>query len=146
MDSTSPDAQATLRAAGLRATAPRLAVLAALVTPHSHPDADTISGVVRRALGTVSTQAVYNTLHALLAADVIRQIEPAGSSRRYELRRGDNHHHMVCRRCRAITDIDCVSGSAPCLDPVQAQGYSIDEAEITFWGICPTCQPHAAGR
>ena len=88
----------------------------------------------------MSTQAVYDSLHALTAAGLLRRIEPAGSPARYETRVGDNHHHLVCRACGEVTDIDCVVGEAPCLAPSQAHGYTVDEAEVVFWGICPSCK------
>ncbi|MBF6335304.1 transcriptional repressor [Nocardia abscessus] len=128
-----------LRSAGLRVTAPRLAVLNAVVArPHS--DADTVAATVREALGSVSTQAVYDVLHACVRAGILRRIEPAGSSALYETRIGDNHHHLVCRSCGAVADVDCAVGAAPCLDPSDAHGFVIDEAEVVFWGLCPTCR------
>ncbi|WP_084469450.1 Fur family transcriptional regulator [Jiangella gansuensis] len=132
------DAAARLRAAGLRVTAPRVGVLVALER-ESHADADTVARQVRASLGAVSTQAVYDVLHALTEARLLRRIEPAGSPARYETRVGDNHHHMVCRGCGVIVDVDC-SGAAPCLVPAHAHGFDIDEAEVTFWGRCPSCQ------
>jgi Fur family ferric uptake transcriptional regulator len=127
-----------LRSAGLRATAARLAVLAALYRqPHS--DTDTVIRHVRVELGTVSNQAVYNVLAALAHAGLVRRIEPAGSVALYELRVGDNHHHIVCRRCGAVVDIDCAVGRRPCLRPSETHGYALDEAEVTYWGTCPRC-------
>ncbi|UAK34260.1 transcriptional repressor [Nocardia asteroides] len=128
-----------LRAAGLRVTAPRLAVLN-VVAQRPHSDADTVAATVREALGSVSTQAVYDVLHACVRAGILRRIEPAGSSALYETRIGDNHHHLVCRSCGAVADIDCAVGSAPCLAPSDANGFVIDEAEVVFWGLCPTCR------
>lgn len=127
-----------LRAASLRVTRPRLAALAA-VHDHPHADTDSIIGVVRAALGDVSTQAVYDVLRALTEAGLIRRIEPAGSVARYESRVADNHHHVVCRSCGAVADVDCAVGHTPCLTASDDHGYSIDEAEVTYWGVCPTC-------
>jgi Fe2+ or Zn2+ uptake regulation protein len=128
-----------LRAASLRVTAPRIAVLAE-VHDHPHADVDTLTSAVRRRLGSVSTQAVYDVLRALTDAGLVRRIEPAGSPARFEARVGDNHHHVVCRGCGAIGDVDCVVGDAPCLEPSAAHGFVIDEAEVTFWGLCAACQ------
>ncbi|KOS55740.1 Fur family transcriptional regulator [Rhodococcus rhodochrous] len=133
------DTRAQLRAAGLRVTAPRVAVLGA-VAAHPHSDADEIAAAVRSELGSVSTQAVYDVLKACVGAGLLRRIEPAGSPARYETRIGDNHHHLVCRNCGAVTDIDCAVGAAPCLEPSDDHGYSVDEAEVTFWGLCPDCR------
>jgi len=128
-----------LRASGLRVTAPRLGVMAALRSrPHS--DTDTVIGLVREELGAVSAQAVYNVLGTLVEVGLVRRIEPAGSLALYEVRVGDNHHHIVCRRCRATTDVDCAVGRRPCLTPSETCGYALDEAEVTFWGLCPHCQ------
>ncbi len=102
--------------------------------------ADEVALAVRDRIGTISTQAVYDVLGALTRAALLRRIEPAGSPARYETRVGDNHHHVVCRSCGAITDVDCVLGEPPCLSPADASGFVIDEAEVTFWGICPACQ------
>ena len=129
-----------LRDHGLRATTTRVAVLRAVGELDGHPDTDTIAGRVRETLGTISTQAVYDGLHAMTRVGLLRRIEPAGSPARYETRVGDNHHHVVCRSCGAAQDIDCVVGSAPCLEPDQSAGFVIDEAEVTFWGLCPACQ------
>ena len=129
-----------LRAAGLRVTRPRLAVLAE-VRDHPHADVDTIAAGARNRLGSLSTQAVYDVLYALTAAGLLRRIEPAGSPARFELQTGDNHHHLVCRDCDAIVDVDCDAGRTPCLQPSDDAGYLIDEAEVTFWGVCPACQP-----
>ncbi|WP_194838338.1 Fur family transcriptional regulator [Nocardia sp. XZ_19_369] len=139
MHTNHTDATAQLRAAGLRVTAPRVAVLEAVAaTPHA--DADRVAATVRAALGSVSTQAVYDVLHACVHAGLLRRIEPAGSAARYEARTGDNHHHLVCRNCGTVVDVDCVVGSAPCLEPDDAHGFSVDEAEVVFWGLCPTCR------
>ena len=127
-----------LRGADLRVTRPRVAVLTA-VYEHPHADTDSIIGVVRDDLGEVSTQAVYDVLRALSATRLVRRIEPAGSVARYESRVGDNHHHVVCRSCGAIADVDCAVGDIPCLAPSDDHGYAIDEAEVIFWGVCPAC-------
>ena len=129
-----------MRGAGLRATRPRVAVLTA-VYEHPHADTGSIVDVVREDLGEVSTQAVYDVLGALTAAGLVRRIEPAGSVARYEARVGDNHHHAICRTCGAIADVDCAAGETPCLTPSEAHGYSIDEAEVIYWGTCPACTP-----
>lgn len=128
-----------LRAAGLRVTRPRLAVLGVL-RDGGHLDVDEIARQVRAQLDSVSTQAVYDVLGALSRAGLARRIEPAGSPARYEARVGDNHHHIVCRGCGEIADVDCTVGEAPCLDPSTAHGFAVDEAEVTFWGLCPDCQ------
>jgi Fur family ferric uptake transcriptional regulator len=135
---TTADFERMLRGALLRATRPRLAVLAAV---HSHPHADTESliGAVRQQLPAVSHQAVYDVLRVLTARGLIRRIQPAGSVARYESRVADNHHHLVCRSCGAIADIDCAIGASPCLTAADDQGFSIDEAEVTYWGFCPEC-------
>src|SRR6185312_11657342 len=130
---------AAVRAAGLRVTGPRVAVLAEMAAG-KHVTADQVALAVRGRLGTISTQAVYDVLGALTRAGLLRRIEPAGSPTRYETRVGDNHHHVVCRGCGAIADVDCVVGEPACLSPSDAGGFVIDEAEITFWGLCPTCQ------
>jgi Fur family ferric uptake transcriptional regulator len=129
-----------LRAATLRVTRPRVAVLAAV---HEHPHADTASIIeaVRSGLGEVSQQAVYDVLEALTAAGLVRRIHPPGSVARYESRVGDNHHHVVCRACGTIADVDCALGSAPCLDASDHHGFAIDEAEVIYWGLCPACAP-----
>ncbi len=123
----------------------RLAVLIALGRP-PHAETDTVTRHVRANLGTVSTQAVYNVLAALALAGVVRRIEPAGSVALYELRVGDNHHHVVCRCCGAVADVDCAVGRRPCLTPSDVHGYLLDEAEVTYWGICPECQVGRAGH
>jgi Fur family transcriptional regulator, stress-responsive regulator len=129
-----------LRARGLRVTRPRLAVLEVLERSRGHLDVEQIAIQVRQRLDTVSTQAVYDVLSALSRAGLARRIEPAGSPARYESRVGDNHHHVVCRGCGEIADVDCAVGEAPCLTPSQAHGFVLDEAEVTFWGLCPACQ------
>ncbi len=133
------DLAGAVRNTGLRVTAPRVAVLSE-VTEGKHVTADQVAQAVRDRDGTISTQAVYDVLGALTRAGLVRRIEPAGSPARYETRVGDNHHHVVCRSCGAIADVDCVIGEAPCLSSADASGFIIDEAEVTFWGLCPTCQ------
>ncbi|MGL5811573.1 MAG: Fur family transcriptional regulator [Nocardioides sp.] len=135
---TGSDAEQVLREAGLRVTRPRLAVLSA-VGRRPHVDTDSIIEMVRADLGPVSHQAVYDVLRALTDAGLVRRIQPAGSVARYEARVGDNHHHVVCRLCGAITDVDCVVGAAPCLTAVDDHGFTIDEAEVVYWGWCPSC-------
>ncbi len=128
-----------LRRARIRVTATRLAAYESLLG-HPHAGADTVAGLVRARIGSVSTQAVYNVLGDLTAAGLVRRIEPAGSPALYEARVQDNHHHVVCRRCLATHDVDCAVGDAPCLEPSAAAGYVVDEAEVTFWGLCPRCR------
>ena len=128
-----------LRDAVLRVTGPRVAVLTE-VHAHPHADVDTLAAKVRTRLGSVSTQAVYDVLRALTDAGLVRRIEPAGSPARFEARVGDNHHHVVCRTCGDVADIDCATGSAPCLEAGSTNGFVIDEAEVTYWGVCPSCQ------
>jgi Fe2+ or Zn2+ uptake regulation protein len=128
-----------LRAVGLRVTRPRLAVLSVLAD-HPHADADTIVTGARALHPTVSPQAVYGVLKALVAVGLARRIEPAGAPALFELRVGDNHHHLVCRSCGAVADVDCAVGAAPCLEPSDAAGFVVDEAEVVFWGVCRECQ------
>jgi Fur family ferric uptake transcriptional regulator len=132
------DFERMLRGVALRVTRPRLAVLAAV---HDHPHADTESVIrlVRDDLGEVSHQAVYDVLRALTDAGLVRRIQPTGSVARYEARVRDNHHHVVCRSCGAIADVDCAVGPAPCLTASDDHGFTIDEAEVVFWGLCPGC-------
>ena len=132
-----------LRGASLRVTRPRVAVLAA-VYGHPHADTGSILDVVREHLGEVSQQAVYDVLSALTEAGLVRRIHPPGSAARYESRVGDNHHHVVCRSCGAIEDVDCVVGTAPCLTAPDHTGYAIDEAEVVFRGLCPVCSAAAS--
>ncbi|MCV7178028.1 transcriptional repressor [Mycolicibacterium sphagni] len=127
-----------LRSVQLRVTRPRVAVLEA-VHAHPHADTDTIFGAVRSGLPEVSRQAVYDVLHALTAAGLVRRIQPSGSVARYESRVGDNHHHVVCRSCGVIGDVDCAVGDAPCLTPSNYNGFVLDEAEVVYWGLCPDC-------
>lgn len=124
----------------MRVTAARIAVIEALAS-HPHAGADTVLSAVRHRR-PISTQAVYDVLHALVEQGVVRSIQPAGSVARYELRTGDNHHHVVCRTCGSVTDVDCVVGHAPCLHVPTDAGltdFAVDEAEVTWWGLCPTC-------
>jgi Fur family ferric uptake transcriptional regulator len=132
------DPTAALREAGLRVTGPRVAVLTALGA-HPHADTETLADAARAELGTVSTQAVYDVLRALTEAGLARRIEPAGSPARFELRVGDNHHHVVCRVCGSIADVDCAVGERPCLTASETHGFVVDEAEVTYWGLCPEC-------
>jgi Fur family transcriptional regulator, stress-responsive regulator len=127
-----------LRGVALRVTRPRVAVLSA-VHDHPHADTDSIIGVVREDLGEVSHQAVYDVLRALTAAGLVRRIQPTGSVARYEARVGDNHHHVVCRSCGAIADVDCAVGATPCLTASDDHSFTIDEAEVIYWGRCPEC-------
>jgi Fur family ferric uptake transcriptional regulator len=124
-------------------TAPRLAVHAA-VHGHPHADTDSVIGAVRTELPAVSHQAVYDVLRALTAAGLVRRIQPSGSVARYEARVGDNHHHVVCRSCGTIADVDCAVGEAPCLTASEDRGFVIDEAEVTYWGRCRDCAAVAA--
>jgi len=130
-----------LRGADLRVTRPRLAVLTA-VHEHPHSDTDSLIGLARGSLGEVSHQAVYDVLRALTDAGLVRRIQPRGSVARYEARVGDNHHHVVCRSCGAIADVDCAVGDAPCLTASDDSGFQIDEAEVIYWGRCPECVAH----
>ncbi len=132
------DPEAMLRTSGLRVTRPRVAVLTA-VTARPHATTDAISEAVRAHLGEVSHQAVYDVLRALTSAGLLRRIQPSGSVARYESRVGDNHHHVVCRSCGAIADVDCAVDETPCLTASDDHGFAIDEAEVTYWGLCPTC-------
>jgi Fe2+ or Zn2+ uptake regulation protein len=136
--STTLDVEQLLRGAALRVTRPRVAVLTA-VYEHPHADTDSIIGVVREDLGEVSHQAVYDVLRALTAAGLVRRIQPSGSVARYESRVGDNHHHVVCRSCGFLADVDCAVGTTPCLTASGDHGFAIDEAEVVYWGLCPTC-------
>ncbi|MFN8524608.1 MAG: Fur family transcriptional regulator [Chloroflexota bacterium] len=146
MASTRAELADRLRKANLRVTAQRIAILAAIDGRHDHPTVDEIIGAARERLGSVSVQAVYEVLRALTEANLLRRIEPAHSPARYETRVSDNHHHIVCRECDSTTDVDCVTGLAPCLDPSSTNGFAIDEAEVTFWGICPACQARRQER
>jgi Fur family transcriptional regulator, stress-responsive regulator len=136
------NAEPLLRGAALRVTRPRVAVLTA-VHEYPHADTDSIIRAVRGELGEVSTQAVYDVLRALTVAGLVRRIVPAGSVARYESRVGDNHHHVVCRSCGDIADVDCAVGDTPCLTASDDHGYAIDEAEVVYWGLCPACSTSA---
>lgn len=135
---TPTDVEQLLRDADLRVTRPRVAVLTAL-HEHPHADTDTVIRVVRDAHGEVSKQAVYDVLRALTEVGLVRRIEPSGSVARYETRVADNHHHLICRSCGAIVDVDCAVGDVPCLTAADDHGFSIDEAEVVYWGTCPAC-------
>jgi Fur family transcriptional regulator, stress-responsive regulator len=134
-----------LRGVSLRVTRPRVAVLSA-VHEHPHADTDSIIRAVRSDLPEVSHQTVYDSLNALTAVGLVRRIQPSGSVARYETRVGDNHHHVVCRACGVIADVDCVVGEAPCLSASDDSGFSIDEAEVIYWGMCPDCAKSQASR
>ena len=129
-----------LRSRGLRVTAARVAVYRAVAEIPGHPDPEVIANRARELIGTLSTQAVYDTLHTLTRAGLLRRIEPAGSPARFETRVADNHHHVVCRSCGAAHDIDCVVGERAVHRPRRGRGFVVDEAEVTFWGVCPDCQ------
>ena len=132
------DYRQMLQASALRVTRPRMAVLDAVYT-HPHADTDSIIRAVRDDLPEVSHQTVYDALNALTATGLVRRIQPSGSVARYESRVGDNHHHVVCRVCGVIADVDCAIGEAPCLTASDDNGFSIDEAEVIYWGVCPEC-------
>lgn len=134
--STSPAEQ--LRAAGLRVTAPRVAALDWLAG-HPHATADQVAAGVRERLGSVSTQAIYDVLHACTQHGLLRRIEPAGHPARFETRTADSHHHLVCRDCGRTEDVDYVVGADPCLEPDESAGFVVDGAEVVFWGFCPDC-------
>jgi len=134
-----------LRQRGIQVTAQRLAVLRA-VSGQPHITADAVADVVRREIGAISLQSVYDALGVLVAERLIRRIQPAGSPARYEDRVGDNHHHLICRICGRVVDVDCAVGAAPCLTAVDEMGYEIDEAEIAYWGRCPDCVAKSGGR
>ena len=135
---TSVDDDALLRRHGVRVTAQRLAVLRA-VSERSHSTADDVYNAVRAEIGAISRQAVYDVLATLTDKDLLRRIQPAGSSARYENRVGDNHHHLVCRTCGRMVDVDCAVGDTPCLTAADDAGYEVDEAEVVYWGRCPDC-------
>jgi Fur family transcriptional regulator, stress-responsive regulator len=135
---TTVDYEQMLRDAELRVTRPRVAVLTA-VFDHPHADTASLIEAVRGDLGEVSPQAVYDVLRALTDADLLRRIEPAGSVARYESRVADNHHHLICRGCGTIADVDCAVGETPCLTASETHGFTIDEAEVIYWGTCPDC-------
>ena len=133
-----PDAETLLRGASLRVTRPRVAVLEA-VHQHPHADTDAVIQAVRRDQSNVSHQAVYDVLRALTDAGLVRRIQPAGATARNEARVGDNHHHVVCRSCGAIADVDCAVGHSPCLTASDDHGFVVEEAEVVYWGTCPAC-------
>ena len=132
------DLSQLLREAGLRVTRPRVAVLGA-VNSHPHSDTDSLIAAARLDVPDVSHQTVYDCLGALTRSGLVRRIQPPGSVARYEARVGDNHHHVVCRSCGAIADVDCAVGETPCLTASETHGFTIDEAEVIYWGLCPTC-------
>ena len=143
MKTVSGDHADLLRQHGLQVTAQRLAVLRA-VSERPHSTADDVANAVRAGIGAISRQAVYDALGVLAENGLIRRIQPAGSPARYEDRVGENHHHLICRRCGRMDDVDCAAGAAPCLTAADDSGYEIDEAEVTYWGVCPDCReaPH----
>ena len=132
------DSAALLRERGIQVTAQRLAVLRA-VSAHPHITADGAAEIARTEIGAISLQSVYDALALLVAEGLIRRIQPAGSAARFEDRVGDNHHHLVCRICDRLVDVDCAIGAAPCLTAADDMGYEIDSAEVTYWGVCPEC-------
>jgi Fe2+ or Zn2+ uptake regulation protein len=146
---TAEDFQQMLRGVGLRVTRPRIGVLTA-VHQHPHADTDSIIRAVRGDLPDVSHQAVYDSLNTLTTAGLVRRIQPSGSVARYESRVGDNHHHVVCRSCGVIADVDCAVGDAPCLTPSDdnefLEGFVLDEAEVIYWGLCPDCSAAPVSR
>ncbi|MFE2263743.1 Fur family transcriptional regulator [Streptomyces griseosporeus] len=133
-----PTTAEELRGAGLRVTAARVALLET-VRAGDHLDVEAIASGVRARVGHITVQAVYDALHALTAAGLIRRLEPPGSPARFEGRVGDNHHHLVCRSCGAVVDVDCAVGHAPCLTASDDRGFAVDEAEVIYWGVCPDC-------
>jgi Fur family transcriptional regulator, stress-responsive regulator len=137
------DVAQLLRQHGLQVTAPRVAVISA-VEANPHATADDVIEDVRQRIGTVSRQAVYDALGVFVDKELVRRIEPAGSSARYETRTSDNHHHLICRDCRAMFDIDCAVGDTPCLTAADDHGFEIDEAEVVYWGRCPDCRTSAS--
>ena len=137
--------QDQLRTVGLRVTRPRLSVLQVLAE-RPHADVDTIVTAARAVHPTLSPQTVYGVLDALVSGGLARRIEPAGAPALFELRVGDNHHHLVCRSCGAVADVDCAVGAAPCLSPADPAGFVVDEAEVVFWGSCRACQVEAAAE
>ena len=136
-------AAAQLRTAGMRVTAPRMAVLTAVSDSSGHLDADTLRERAQRITGRLSLQATYNVLRALTDAGLVRCTQIPGHPARYETERHDNHHHFVCRGCSAIQDVECTVGAAPCMEPRLPKGYDTEEAAVTFWGLCPDCRTAA---
>ena len=143
MATPASDPLSVLRAHHLRVTAPRVAVLDVLAELPAHVTVDQVAERARGRIGALSTQAVYDIMGILHRAGIVRRIAPAGSPGLFETRVGDNHHHLVCRDCGKTVDVDCVTGAAPCLTPASIAGFEIDEAEITFWGRCPSCKTAA---
>jgi Fur family ferric uptake transcriptional regulator len=141
--STNPIDQ--LREHGIQATAQRIAVLRA-VARQPHVTADEVTEIAHTDIGTISRQAVYDALGVLVEHSLLRRIQPVGSAARYEDRVNDNHHHLICRSCQRVVDVDCAVGSAPCLSASDDHGYEIDEAEVAYWGLCPDCQATSAQR
>ena len=139
-----PDLAELLREHGIQVTAQRLAVLRA-VANEPHISADAVADAVRAEIGAISLQSVYDALSVLVGARLIRRIQPSGSPARFEDRVGDNHHHLICRSCGRVVDIDCAVGAAPCLTAADNKGYEIDEAEVAYWGRCPDCQAPSGG-
>ncbi len=137
------EVQERLRARGLRATASRVAVLRVLEASDDHPRVEQVIERVRASGVSISTQATYDVCDALRGASLARRIQPADSPARYEARVGDNHHHVVCRGCGTTADVDCATGRTPCLAAGETHGFAIDEAEVTYWGLCPVCRPQA---
>jgi Fur family transcriptional regulator, stress-responsive regulator len=131
-----------LRQRGIQVTAQRLAVLRA-VSGQPHITADAVADIVRTEIGAISLQSVYDALGVLVAGGLLRRIQPAGSAARFENRVGDNHHHLICRVCGRVVDVDCAVGAAPCLNALDDRGYEIDEAEVAYWGRCPDCRAKA---
>ena len=140
-----PEPAELLRSRGIQVTAQRLGVLRA-VAGQPHLTADAVAAIVRAEIGAISLQSVYDALTLLVAEGLLRRIQPAGSPARFEDRVGDNHHHLICRVCGRVVDVDCAAGSAPCLTAADDSGYEIDEAEIAYWGRCPDCQSPARRR
>lgn len=134
-----------LRQHGLRVTAQRLALLNA-VSAHPHATADDLADAVRNSIGSVSRQAIFDALGVLAESGLVRRIQPARSAARYEDRVGDNHHHLICRACGAVVDVDCAVGDVPCLTAADDAGFEVDEAEVVYWGRCPTCVASVEGR
>lgn len=144
-DLVRPSPAEILRNHGVQATAQRVAVLGAVST-HPHATADQILDSVRESIGTISRQSVYDALGTLEQVGLVRRIQPIGSPARFEDRVGDNHHHIICRLCGALADVDCAVGLTPCLTASNSHGYTIDEAEVSYWGVCPTCQELASAQ
>ena len=139
------DAAVLLRQRGIQVTAQRLAVLR-VVSGHPHITADAVADAVRADIGAISLQSVYDALNVLVAEKLLRRIQPAGSAARFEDRVGDNHHHLICRVCGRVVDVECATGDAPCLTASDDKGYEIDEAEVAYWGRCPDCVAKTSGR